>query len=159
MKLLLLSSTLSSTPNRCDTAHMHSIVARTNAIVIWHCGLDRMLHRHQNQPLSEFLSDSLSAMQLGSLVLALLLFNIGLKGARPLSRLVASPDFLSFMQLDVLVLALLLIDVGIKGARPPAWLFWTLPLPSINFAATNMACLALAMSSRSWWVQGTLLST
>lgn len=54
------------------------------------------------------------------------------------------------LQLDVAVLVLLLINVLAKGARPPAWLFWTMPAPSLTFAAVNAACLLLALLSPSW---------
>ncbi len=53
------------------------------------------------------------------------------------------------LQLDVAVLVLLLINVASKGARPPAWLFWTMPLPSLTFAAVNAACLLLALLGSS----------
>jgi hypothetical protein len=54
------------------------------------------------------------------------------------------------MQLDVAACALLLVNVLSKGARPPAWLFWTMPLPSLTFAAVNAGCLLLALLSTSW---------
>jgi hypothetical protein len=59
-------------------------------------------------------------------------------------------QFAFTLQLDVAVLVLLLINVLSKGARPPAWLFWTMPLPSLTFVAVNTACLLLALLGSSW---------
>ena len=59
-------------------------------------------------------------------------------------------QFAFTLQLDVAVLVLLLLNVLSKGPRPPAWLFWTMPLPSLTFAAVNTACLLLALLSSSW---------
>ena len=70
------------------------------------------------------------------------------RGRSPLCY--AALTLCSAPQLDVAVLALLLVNVVAKGARPPAWLFWTMPLPSLTFAAVNTACLLLALLSSSW---------